>query len=178
MKKKKKDVAPRTLLVALVIPIAESLVEPANPAYYKLVSLNEHCDNKENQRELWNATQIKSAAIVTATQFRDGRGRHEYGCSMKLFTKHATGLIVSFVEMNLRAGELNGSCISLPLRGDQIQRRLGTGPLRKAARGPARVFPHVAIGDAEAAHADAAVVLLRGLHVSRHRDVVLSSVSQ
>lgn len=75
------------------------------------VSLNDHCDNKENQRELWNATQIKSAAIVTATQFRDGRGRHEYGCSMKLFTKHATGLIVSFVEMNLRAGLLNGSCI-------------------------------------------------------------------
>ncbi|XP_077533462.1 uncharacterized protein LOC144145671 [Haemaphysalis longicornis] len=75
------------------------------------VSLNDHCDNKENQRELWNATQIKSAAIVTATQFRDGRGRHEYGCSMKLFTKHATGLIVSFVEMNLRDGLLNGSCI-------------------------------------------------------------------
>ncbi|XP_077551286.1 uncharacterized protein LOC144164935 [Haemaphysalis longicornis] len=48
---------------------------------------------------------------MTATQFRDVSGRHEYGCTMKLFTKYATGLIVSFVEMNLRSGALNGSCI-------------------------------------------------------------------
>ncbi|XP_037515327.2 uncharacterized protein LOC119391746 [Rhipicephalus sanguineus] len=75
------------------------------------VSLNDFCDNKENKKDLRNTSQSKSAAIVTATQFRDMRGSIKDGCSIDLSTKGTAGLIVSLVEMNLRSGVLNRSCI-------------------------------------------------------------------
>ncbi|KAH6933979.1 hypothetical protein HPB50_019367 [Hyalomma asiaticum] len=52
-----------------------------------------------------------SAGILTATQLRDLRGTGENGCSFEFSTPGSSGLIVSVIEMNLRMGVLNESCI-------------------------------------------------------------------
>ncbi|KAH7960090.1 hypothetical protein HPB49_016912 [Dermacentor silvarum] len=108
---KKKMMSSLVLVTALALPLAEAFAGTVNPNYYEIVSLNDFCDNKENKKDLRNTTQSKSAAIVTATQFRDMRGSIKDGCSIDLSTKGTAGLIVSLVEMNLRSGVLNRSCI-------------------------------------------------------------------
>ncbi|XP_070389046.1 uncharacterized protein [Dermacentor albipictus] len=107
----KKIMSPLVLVTALALPLAEAFAWTVNPNYYEIVSLNDFCDNKENKKDLRNTSQSKSAAIVTATQFRDMRGSIKDGCSIDLSTKGTAGLIVSLVEMNLRSGVLNRSCI-------------------------------------------------------------------
>ncbi|KAL1472472.1 hypothetical protein MTO96_022962 [Rhipicephalus appendiculatus] len=99
------------LVAAFAIRFTEAFTWAVNPNYYEVVSLNDFCDNKENKKDLRNTSQSKSAAIVTATQFRDMRGSIKDGCSIDLSTKGTAGLIVSLVEMNLRSGVLNRSCI-------------------------------------------------------------------
>ncbi|KAH7959792.1 hypothetical protein HPB49_013856 [Dermacentor silvarum] len=110
-RQKKKMMSSLVLVTALALPFAEAFAGTVNPNYYEIVSLNDFCDNKENKKDLRNTTQSKSAAIVTATQFRDMRGSIKDGCSIDLSTKGTAGLIVSLVEMNLRSGVLNRSCI-------------------------------------------------------------------
>ncbi|KAH7956652.1 hypothetical protein HPB52_011474 [Rhipicephalus sanguineus] len=102
---------PLVLVAAFALPFSEAFTWAVNPNYYEIVSLNDFCDNKENKKDLRNTSQSKSAAIVTATQFRDMRGSIKDGCSIDLSTKGTAGLIVSLVEMNLRSGVLNRSCI-------------------------------------------------------------------
>ncbi|KAL3225371.1 hypothetical protein MRX96_049238 [Rhipicephalus microplus] len=108
---KKKMMNSLVLVAAFTIRLTEAFIWAVNPNYYEIVSLNDFCDNKENKKDLRNTSQSKSAAIVTATQFRDMRGSIKDGCSIDLSTKGTAGLIVSLVEMNLRSGVLNRSCI-------------------------------------------------------------------
>ncbi|KAH6933528.1 hypothetical protein HPB50_015945 [Hyalomma asiaticum] len=103
--------SPLVVVTALALPLAEAFTWTLNPKHYEIVSLNDFCDNKENKKDLRNTSESKSAAIVTATQFRDMRGSIKDGCSIDLSTKGTAGLIVSLVEMNLRSGILNQSCI-------------------------------------------------------------------
>ncbi|KAL3207274.1 hypothetical protein MRX96_052703 [Rhipicephalus microplus] len=108
---KKKMMNSLVLVAAFAVRLTEAFTWAVNPNYYEIVSLNDFCDNKENKKDLRNTSQSKSAAIVTATQFRDMRGSIKDGCSIDLSTKGTAGLIVSLVEMNLRSGVLNRSCI-------------------------------------------------------------------
>lgn len=72
------------------------------------MSLNNFCNNKENKLVLENSSSPRSAGIATATQLRDRRG--SIGCGYEFEAKESMGLIVSVVDMNLRAGVLNESC--------------------------------------------------------------------
>ncbi|KAL3186283.1 hypothetical protein MRX96_028008 [Rhipicephalus microplus] len=76
-----------------------------------LLSLNQNCGTRFGNGSLNNATEPLSSAIVTATQFRDRRAATTDGCSTEIGASSSESMIVSLVEMNLRQGLLNDSCI-------------------------------------------------------------------
>ncbi|KAH7959837.1 hypothetical protein HPB49_014101 [Dermacentor silvarum] len=78
---------------------------------WKRVSLNDHCDSKDHKQSLNDTSATQSAGILTASQLRDLRGTGENGCSFEFSAPGSSGLIVSVIEMNLRMGVLNESCI-------------------------------------------------------------------
>ncbi|XP_037564949.2 uncharacterized protein LOC119444654 [Dermacentor silvarum] len=88
-----------------------TVIKPDNPGAYKIVSLNDHCDSKDHKQSLNDTSATQSAGILTASQLRDLRGTGENGCSFEFSAPGSSGLIVSVIEMNLRMGVLNESCI-------------------------------------------------------------------
>ncbi|XP_072143019.1 uncharacterized protein [Dermacentor andersoni] len=88
-----------------------TIIKPEDPGAYKIVSLNDHCDSKDHKQSLNDTSATQSAGILTASQLRDLRGTGENGCSFEFSAPGSSGLIVSVIEMNLRMGLLNESCI-------------------------------------------------------------------
>ncbi|KAL1443170.1 hypothetical protein MTO96_030421 [Rhipicephalus appendiculatus] len=88
-----------------------TLIKPDDPSAYKIVSLNDHCDSKDHKQSLNDTSWPQSAGILTASQLRDLRGTGENGCSFEFSAPGSSGLIVSVIEMNLRMGLLNESCL-------------------------------------------------------------------
>ncbi|KAK8770772.1 hypothetical protein V5799_012767 [Amblyomma americanum] len=78
---------------------------------YQQLSLNDHCDSEDHKQSLNDTSAPQSAGILTAKQLRDLRATGENGCSFEFSAPGSSGLIVSVVEMNLRRGVLNESCI-------------------------------------------------------------------
>lgn len=95
-------------LTTTAFTLGMAAIQPADPSLYEIVSLNNFCNNKENKLVLENSSSPRSAGIATATQLRDRRG--SIGCGYEFEAKESMGLIVSVVDMNLRAGVLNESC--------------------------------------------------------------------
>ncbi|XP_075744600.1 uncharacterized protein LOC142803367 [Rhipicephalus microplus] len=87
------------------------VIKPDDPSAYKIVSLNDHCDSKDHKQSLNDTSWPQSAGILTASQLRDLRGTGENGCSFEFSAPGSSGLIVSVIEMNLRMGLLNDSCL-------------------------------------------------------------------
>ncbi|XP_065308150.1 uncharacterized protein [Dermacentor albipictus] len=99
------------VVVVLVPSPGNGQLHPKNPTIYKMVSLNQNCGTRFGNGSLNNATEPLSSAIVTATQFRDRRAATTDGCSTEIGASSSESMIVSLVEMNLRQGLLNDSCI-------------------------------------------------------------------
>ncbi|KAH7956926.1 hypothetical protein HPB52_013563 [Rhipicephalus sanguineus] len=96
----------------MAITVAKgAVIEPDDPSAYKIVSLNDHCDSKDHKQSLNDTSWPQSAGILTASQLRDLRGTGENGCSFEFSAPGSSGLIVSVIEMNLRMGVLNESCL-------------------------------------------------------------------
>ncbi|XP_077508580.1 uncharacterized protein LOC144119957 [Amblyomma americanum] len=95
----------------LAVTVVDGAIFPNDPELYKIVSLNDHCDSKDHKQSLNDTSAPQSAGILTAKQLRDLRATGENGCSFEFSAPGSSGLIVSVVEMNLRRGVLNESCI-------------------------------------------------------------------
>ncbi|XP_077508633.1 uncharacterized protein LOC144120028 [Amblyomma americanum] len=96
----------------LAVTVVDAAIFPNDPELYKIMSLNDHCDSKDNKQSLNDTSAPQSAGILTAKQLRDLRATGENGCSFEFSAPGSSGLIVSVVEMNLRRGVLNESCIT------------------------------------------------------------------
>ncbi|XP_077508750.1 uncharacterized protein LOC144120209 [Amblyomma americanum] len=97
--------------IVLKVSLGDCQLEPKNPTIYKMVSLNDNCGTRVGNGSLNNATEPLSSTIVTARQFRDRRAATNDGCGTEISASGSESMIVSIVEMNLRQGLLNRSCI-------------------------------------------------------------------
>ncbi|XP_064474265.1 uncharacterized protein LOC135388575 [Ornithodoros turicata] len=81
------------------------------PQLYSHINLNQFCTGAgEANTELYNASSPKSSAIVVATQRRQRLDSQEK-CEHEVSTVGGTGLIITIIEMNLRKGAAEGTCI-------------------------------------------------------------------